>query len=239
MGNNLNIVTSNEHNNLSRLERRLDVSAIYAQFSATEPIVLWQEIKHSDHHADLDAAVPAGTQHLFPTLPIPITVPKWYSVMKQFSVRTKENTAAQFETGKVERYYAAALLRDTTRPNLPAFWVINTHFTNGCDWENKDATDNDVNSFLRPYWLDHWDLLQAEILKIRAAGQTSFYGGDFNRQVSPPFHSTEKLAVGNGRIDKLAVIDRSVATALKATGMIETYSDHQAQWARWELTVQT
>lgn len=242
MPQNLNIVTSNEQNRLLSAERRSDAANVYAEFSATEPVVFWQEIKNADDHADIVSQEPTGTQHLFLDIPIPISVPSWFNVLEQWYVPTKPNTVDYYEVGKAARWYAVALLDDTTRPNLAPFYVMNTHITNGCEWGDPWFAISNRAKFLRPYWNNHWDDMNTELnrLKDNSAGgldSTIFIGGDFNRKNSPPFGTAEKLAVGDNKIDKLSVIDRTVDTLLKKTGIISTISDHDAHWARWELTV--
>lgn len=236
------LVTSNEKNSLTSSERQQDVAAIFDALS-TEPIVLWQEIKTAENHNDVIVKLPVNYTHVFgPTiddangLPIPISVPPRYEVQDQRFLRTKENTGATFDVGSAERYYGVVQLRDTTR-SLPSFHVINTHLTNGCDWDLPYADCDDQAKFLRPYWNAHWDKLNLEISRIKKSlDSTVFYGGDFNRKNSPPFGMAEKLAVGDGKIDKLAVIDRSVDTRLMSTTVIKTLSDHDAHSAKWNLS---
>lgn len=233
------IVTSNEKNDLTSWQRRQDVTDVYAGIPA-EPIALWQEIKTPEDHADIVAKSPAGTYHAFSDLPIPVCVPARYKVLEEYWVKAKPWTGATIDgpglgpVGDWPRYYGVLKLQDTNTPSLRPFYVINTHFTNGCEWDS--TTPSDVALSLRPYWTGHWDLLKNEIDTIKAANYTVFYGGDFNRKNSPAFGTAEKLAVGDGKIDKLAVIDRSVDSVLKSTGTIVTLSDHDARWAKWDLS---
>lgn len=233
------LVTSNEKTSMTSAERRQDVQAIYADLP-TQPIVLWQEINGTTQHGDIKAKVPTGTYHAFESLPIPVSVPARYTVLEERFVETKPWTGngATPDLGPVgdnKRYYGVLRLKDTNTPNLREFYVINTHFTNGCEW-NDEPPFSSVALALRPYWTAHWDLLKAEIDSIKNADSTVFWGGDFNRKQSPSFGTAEKLAVGDGKIDKLAVIDRSVDTVLQATDTIVTLSDHDARWAKWDLS---
>lgn len=240
-------VTANEKSDLTQWERRQDVALIYATLP-TEPIVLWQEMRKPEHHADVIHKAPAGTQHLFGPdangeghLPIPISVPARYAIHDRFWVRAKPWTGATTEgpglgpVGDWPRYYAGALVQDQNNPLQPAFWVVNTHMTNGCEWDS--ATPSDTALALRPYWTDHWGFMQADLAAITGADQTVVWGGDTNRKDFPGFHLDDKYAHGKdpARIDKLVIRDRSVTSVLKATGSIATRSDHQARWAKWDL----
>lgn len=236
------LVTSNEKNTLTSWERRQDVEAILGAFN-TDPLVFWQEIKTASDHYDIMVKLPSDMAHVFgPTvadpngLPIPISVPARYEVQDHWFQLTKPNTAHVYDVGSAERYYGVVRLADRTRPNLPPFYVINTHFTNGCEWDLSATECSEVATFLRPHWNEHWQSLKDTIDLLKNLDHTVFYGGDFNRKVSPALGSAEKLAVGDGKIDKLAVIDRSVDTNLDATGTIATRSDHDARWANWDLT---
>lgn len=232
------IVTSNEKNTLSSAERRQDVASIYAGIPI-QPIILWQEIRKPEHMQDILLTSPAGTYVAFQDLPIPISVPSRFLVLEEWWIKTKVWTGATTEgpglgpVGDNPRYYGVVKLRDTNG-SPKEYYVINTHYTNGCEWESSSPSSTAES--LRPYWTAHWDLMKAEIDGIKDADFTVFWGGDFNRKNSPPFGSAEKLAVGDGRIDKLGVIDRSVDTLLKSTGKIVTNSDHNAHWAKWELS---
>jgi len=233
------LVTSNEKSDLTSWQRRQDVQAIYDGLPA-QPIVLWQEFRKQEFHDDIKAKVPAGTYHAFGDLPIPVSVPARYSVLEERWTLAKPWTGATVDgpglgpVGDWPRYFAVLKLQDTDNPLMPPFYVINTHYTNGCEWDSTDPSATALA--LRPYWTGHWDLMKAEIDAIKNSDSTVFWGGDFNRKNSPAFGSAEKLAVGDGKIDKLAVIDRSVDTVLKTTGTIVTLSDHDARWAKWDLS---
>ncbi len=237
------LVTSNEKNTLTSWERRQDVAEIYEALTV-DPIILWQEIKTADDHTDIISKTPASSRHVFgPTaidpngLPVPMSIPARYSIEDYWSVLTKANTADQYDVGSAERFYSVVRLSDNERPTLPHFYVINTHFTNGCEWDLSSSECSDAATFLRPYWNSHWEMLKAEIDHLKATfDATVFWGGDFNRKHSPSFGVAEKLGVGYGKIDKLAVIDRSIDTVLDNTGSIETRSDHDARWAKWTLS---
>lgn len=233
------ILTSNEKQDLTTTERKADVTKIYTKVPAIS-IILWQEIKKPEHHTEIMEASPSTVRHIFPDLPIPISVPFRYDVIDQYWIKTKPWTGATIDgpglgpVGDWPRYYGVVKLQDTNTPNLKPFYVINTHFTNGCEWDS--ATPSDTALALRPYWTTHYDMLKTEIDAIKAADFTVFYGGDFNRKDVPSFGSAQKLAVGNGIIDKLAVIDRSVDSVLLTTDGFTTNSDHNARWAKWELS---
>lgn len=233
------IVTSNEKTSMTSAERRQDAADIFATLTSS-PIALWQEINGTNQHDDIKSKEAAGTYHAFDTLPIPVSVPPRFQVLEERYVQAKDwtGTGATPDLGPVgdnKRYYGVLKLQDTNTPNLKPFYVINTHYTNGCEWD-ADGTPSAVALSLRPYWNTHWDMMKAEIDAIKAADFTVFWGGDFNRKNSPSFGTAEKLAVGDGKIDKLAVIDRSVDSLLKNTGTIVTLSDHDARWAKWDLS---
>lgn len=233
------LATSNEKNDLTSAQRRADIGAVYGALSP-DPIVLWQEFRDPAHHDDLMAAVPAGTQIAHGNLPVPITVPARYQITASWLMPTKPATGpsspyAGPDAGSAPRWWSAVQLDDTTN-SLPEFVVINTHLTNGCEWDLSWSASSDDARFLRPFWTAHWDLLKAEVDRVKALDLTVFYGGDWNRKQSPPLGDAERLAVGDGKIDKLAVIERSVDAALKATGTVVTQSDHDARWARWDLS---
>lgn len=238
------IVTSNEKNTLTSAERREDVKRIrYGIPTPANAILLWQEIIKPEFHTDIQSQLPGTTYHAHPDLPIPVSVPYRYEVLEERSVQTKEWTGRSGDgtsiglgpVGDNMRWYGVLRLKDKTRPNLPEFYVINTHFTNGGEWD--DTTPSATCLALREYWNTHWDLMKAEIDTLKAADFTVFYGGDFNRQNSPAFGDADRLAVGNGRIDKLGVINRSVSTTLENTGTIQTLSNHNAHWAKWDLSI--
>lgn len=237
------LVTSNEKNTLTRSQRRHDAEVIYDSLPQ-EPIVLWQEIKTAEDHEDIQSVLPNQTQYVFGPdssdpngLPIPISVPARYRIQGSWFLRTKENTADVYDVGSAERYYSVVHLSDTTKLSLPSFYIVNTHFTNGCEWEKDRDECSDQARVLRSYWTAHWNILKTEIDYIKdTLDSTVFYGGDANRKNWPPFGESEQLAVGDGRIDKLAVISRSVDVDLQKTGTVITLSDHDAHWANWSLT---
>lgn len=239
------VVTSNEKNTLTTWERRQDVEKILGAFEAG-PLVFWQEIKSVSDHIDITSRLPDGYTHVFgqtfdltndQCLPVPISVPPRYKVDGKWFQKVKENTSSYYDVGSAERYYTMLRLIDNEKTDLPAFYVINTHLTNGCEWEKSYDECSDQAKFLRPYWNAHWNIIKAEIDDIKNSfDATVIYGGDFNRKNSPAFGTAERLAVGDGFIDKLAVITRSVDAALENTGTIITRSDHDAHWAKWSLT---
>lgn len=235
------VVTSNEKNDLTQWQRRQDVQDVYAQVPG-EPIALWQEIRKPEHHDDVTLKSPPGTRHLFPDLPIPINIPARYQVLDEHWEQAKPWTGATADgpglgpVGDQPRYFAMALVQDTNNPAMPPFWVVNTHMTNGCEWDS--TTPSSVATSLRPYWVNHWNLLAAAIQGLLDSGATVIWGGDTNRKDCPRLTPDQETPVGNDppRIDKLAVIERSVQATPQTTGTVVTRSDHDARWVRWDLS---
>lgn len=233
------IVTSNEKNSLSSRQRRDDVRDIYSA-QPQRPIVLWQEIREVTDHEDIKAMAPGSTYHAFSDIPIPVSVPARYDVLEERYFQTKmwtgktESSEGLGPVGDQPRWYGVLKLKDIAKPASNSFYVINTHFTNGCEWDSESPSV--VALTLRPYWMAHWDMLDREIDHLKTEGHTIFWGGDFNRRDVPPFAKYEEIAIGVNKIDKLVVLDRSVVTEFQNSGTILTNSDHNAQWAQWKLT---
>lgn len=234
------IVTANEKSTLTSEQRRQDVNTIYDYFDQPDPVILWQEITTVDAVTDIATQAPVGTQLIHTDIRLPICVSDRYAVSDVRWVETKPRTGPAYggyDVGNAPRWYAVAKLTDLVQTGLRPFYVINTHFTNGCEWEKPWAECSPEAQFLRPYWNTHWDLLKAEIDHIKDdLDCTVFYGGDFNRTDVPPFGSAQKTLAGGGSIEKLYVIDRSVDTVLNNNNKIDTNSDHPARLARVALS---
>jgi hypothetical protein len=256
-------VTSNEKHNMSYADITRDARKVYADPAiTTEPIVFYQELNAPAKHDAAIAAMPAGYTYIGRDsgTPLGIALPGRFEVVGTPKyVQTKAATTAPEGDGEGDapRWFVSVRIHNTKfNGTNPDFQIINTHYTNGCKWDDLDNPPAGSNAaFLRPFWRDHFDLLNKEINDNRklvengGLNRTVFWGGDHNRQgTMPQYNSDEIQAIGQNAIDKLYAVSRSLATSLVTSGTVvtpttynsdgtikENNSDHDARWAKWSV----
>lgn len=236
----MKFVTSNEKNSLTPTQVGQDCAKIFNDLSP-DPIVCWQEIAGTDRLdkvAALQANSPSGSVLLFPELPIPITLPPRFPVVTGTGADSGYvNIKGYTPEGDNPRYVAWVKVQDSNTPSLPPFYIVNTHFSAGCNWpDNETPTLEDPTEdecILRSHWWECFWQAKKVVNIIKNADFTSMIGGDFNKPKMERFGSAQLLAVGATSIDKLISIERSVRLTVNNTGTVITQSDHNAQYVDW------
>lgn len=240
------LATANIQNTMSYDDRFAEAQRVFNGVpDAPDTVVCWQELKIDaveDRHLAIIAAEPAGTQHCFRNLPIAASVPTGrYEVLEETYVQTVPaiDLWATHQYADPARYFGTLKLRAKFRQPPDKFYVINTHFPSGSNWNNPTPTAGEL--IARDRWNMHFQALKDEIARIKdpaTINKTVMWTGDFNRgSTMPQFYPNEKQAFGQNSVDKAYVIDRTIATTKISDGIVDLLvSDHDCKWVDWRLT---
>jgi len=166
---------------------------------------------------------------------VPVAIPKGYEVINARVVYGAPGVAHY----SPNRYFVVVVIakKETwldkkLARQRKAFVVINTHYPAG-------AYHGDRPAAARRELIDSWDrqfLKHKSIVKHYVdKGYTVFWTGDVNRTVMPKVHPREVQVVTVG-IDSVSYVPGGVKVKVIRKGSAQLYSDHNAQYADFELS---
>ena len=226
--------------NIGRKQNVQQTRADFETIRRLKGIVGFQEIDEepdpAPEHDFLRAVLGNGYSLKAMGTRVPIAVPKEYEVLYAKTVYgcdgVKKWSPPRFLTVvKVKK--KETLVDKALRRTQKAFIVINVHYpAGGYHGDRPAAAKKELKNRWDELFVAHKHLIKTYVDK----GYTVFWTGDVNRTDMPKVHPREVQVVTIG-IDSVSYIEGDIAVKVKRRGHANLYSDHNAQYADFDLTV--
>lgn len=197
-------------------------------------IVGWQEIDEADpapEHKILDKVIGPVANLAGMRTKVPISVSrKHYRVLEKNVVFASKGIPGVSPT----RWIVETVVQDKRNAAI-VFVILNVHYPAGA-WNAK--THERAEAERDEAWADTFRVHKARVKHWHDKGYTVFWVGDTNRMAMPKVHPDERQIVTRG-IDSISFIpcDTGVRVKVLRSGVIELFSDHNASWVDFQLSI--
>ena len=223
----------------ANIGRKSSIAGVWSdvrEIKAKSPgaIVGWQEIDEADpapEHEILKKVWAKSHRFVGMRTKVPISIPRnRYRVLEKRVVFAAKGIAHVSPT----RWVVETLVQDKRNAAI-TFVIINVHYPAGA-W-NADTHER-AEEARDEAWNDMFRVHKARVKHWHNKGYTVFWVGDVNRMAMPKVHPDERQVVTRG-IDSISFIpcDTGVRVKVLHSGIIELFSDHNASWVEFKLTI--
>lgn len=226
----MRLVTANIGRNTSVGRVQDDIRKIHRL--APSAIVGFQEIDEADpaeEHKILRNVLAEDNRLVGMATKVPVSVPRGkYNVVRINIIRA----AAGIPNISPTRFITEVVLQDKKNPKI-VFVVLNLHYPAGA-WNSK--THERAEAERDEAWASTLAAHKRRVKHWHDKGVTVFWVGDVNRMAMPKVHPKEVQVITAG-IDSVSFIEGDVKVKVVRTGTITLFSDHDAKWVDFALSI--